>query len=161
LAANQTRTLMMSIEDPGRTGYIVAVAVNQQGVPTQFNWLIGTASLRDQQGHEVAYNAVGVAKRTGGSVAIADGANFAEINFNGTDYDQLADRIAVDNIQNQDPVVGPTQEGATRTDVTVYSPLADLRTNGSQSLKISATAYDQSGRSYPQIVDNACGLNGS
>src|SRR5262249_51398484 len=51
LAANQTRALLASAEDPGKTGYVVAVAVNTQGIPTQFNWLIGAASLRDAQGH--------------------------------------------------------------------------------------------------------------
>ena len=35
-------------------GYVMAVAVNSQGAPTQFNWLIGSASLRDDFGHEAA-----------------------------------------------------------------------------------------------------------
>ena len=159
LAANQTRTLMMSIEDPGKTGYIVAVAVNAQGVPTQFNWLIGAASIKDAQGHEAAYNAAGVAKRAAGAAAISGNSSFTELNFNDAEYDKLPQLIALDSIQNQDPSTGPTPESAERTDVAVISPLADLRNNGSQALKFTAIAYDQTGRPYPQVFDNTCGLN--
>jgi hypothetical protein len=159
LAANQTRTLLMSVEDPDKTGYIVAVAVNSQGLPTQFNWLIGTASVRDAAGHEAAYNAVGVAKRTAGAAPSNEDSTTAEIKFNDADYDRLPQLIAIDNIQNQDPNVGPTPAPAVRTDVTVYSPLADLSAPGATALKITATAYDQSGRPFPTVIENSCGLN--
>jgi uncharacterized membrane protein YgcG len=158
LAANQTRTLMMSAEDPGKSGYIIAVAVNSQGLPTQFNWLIGSAGLRDAQGHETSYNATGIAKRTAGAVALDAAGGFAELKFDDVEYDKLPRQIAIDNIQNQDPALGVTPEGATRTDISVYSPLADLRSNGAQNLKITAIAYDQTGRPYPQVIENACGL---
>ena len=156
LGANQTRTLMMSIEDPGKTGYIVATAINAQGVPTQFNWLIGSATLRDAQNHEAAYNAVGVAKRTAGPVLVGETAAAAEIKFNDIDYDKLPRLIAVDSIQNQDA----NTADASRTDVSLYSPLADLRTGGARALKLTSIAYDQSGRPYPQVADtSACYLN--
>ena len=154
-AANQTRTLLMSSEDPGKTGYIVAVAVNAQGLPTQFNWLIGTASLHDAQGHEASYNAVSVAKRTAGSVA-GDNAGLADIKFDDTDYDRLPQLVAVDSLQNQDASAGD----AVQTDIALYSPLADLR-GTQQSLRVVAIAYDQSGRPYPQLVDTGCALNRS
>jgi hypothetical protein len=159
LAANQTRTLMMSDEDPGKTGYLVAVAINSQGLPTQFNWLIGAASIRDAAGHEATYNAVGVAKRTAGAAPANQGSTIAEIKFNDTDYDRLPQLIAIDSIQNQDPNAGPTPASAARTDVTVYSPLSDLSAGGSQPMKITAIAYDQSGRPYPTVIENSCGLN--
>lgn len=158
LAANQTRTLLMSDEDPGKTGYIVAVAVNSEGSPTQFNWLIGSASLRDAAGHEAAYNAVGVAKRTGGAVYSNDGST-ADIKFNDYDYDRLPKLIAIDNIQNQAPNIGQPPAPAVRTDVTVYSPLANLSAASAPALKITATAYDQSGRPFPTVIENSCGLN--
>jgi len=156
LAANQTRTLLASIEDPGKTGYLVASAVNGQGIPTQFNWLIGSASIRDSGGHEATFNAVGVAKRTGGAVSVGDGATDAVIKFNDADYDRLPQAIALDQIQNQDP---STLGGAVRTDVAIISPLANLGGGGPQSLQVTAIAYDQSGRPYPQIVNTTCGLN--
>jgi hypothetical protein len=157
LAANQTRTLLASIEDPGRSGYLVATAVNGQGIPTQFNWLIGSASIRDASGHEATFNAVGVAKRTAGAVSVADGATDAAIKFNDTDYDRLPQAIALDQIQNQDP---GTPGSAVRTDIAIISPLANLGGNLPQALQLTAIAYDQSGRPYPQIVNTTCGLNG-
>lgn len=157
LAANQTRTLLAGIEDPGKTGYLVAVAVNAQGLPTQFNWLIGSAGIIEAGGHEAVYKAVAVAKRTGGAVTVAEGATNAEMKFNDTDYDRLPQIIALDQIQNQDQAAAAN---AVRTDVAVFSPLADLN-GGTQTLKVAAIAYDQSGRPYPQILDSTCGLNTS
>ncbi|MDQ3009366.1 MAG: PKD domain-containing protein [Acidobacteriota bacterium] len=162
LAANQTRTLLASTEDPGKTGYLIASAVNSQGIPTQFNWLIGSASIitgRDANGREASYNAVSVAKRTAGAINVSEGAISATVKFNDTDYDRLPQAIALDQIQNQDPNLGSTPQSAVRTDVSLFSPLTDLGGNTSQALKMTAIAYDQSGRPYPQIVDSACGLN--
>lgn len=161
LTGNQTRTLLASSEDPGKTGYLTAVAVNSQGIPTQFNWLIGSASLRDASGHEAVYNAVGVAKRSAGQVALPDGAPSAVMKFNDTDYDRLPQLIALDQIQNQDPNFGGTPSNATQTDVSIFSPLADLTGGIPQALQFTAIAYDQSGRPYPQIVNSTCSLNGA
>ncbi len=71
------------------------------GLPIQFNWLIGSASLRDAQGNESTYNAIGVARRKGGAVSILEGATSAEIKFNDTDYDRLPQLIALDQIAPQ------------------------------------------------------------
>lgn len=161
LAANQTRTLMASTEDPGKTGYLVVTAVNSQGFPSQFNWLIGSASIitGNANGHEASYNAISVAKRTGGGVAVQEGATEAEIKFNDTDYDRLPQLIALDRIDNQDPNAGEEPPvAADRTDVTLISPLANLA-GGSQALQVVAIAYDQSGRPYPQIVNANCRLD--
>ncbi|MBL8186826.1 MAG: HYR domain-containing protein, partial [Acidobacteria bacterium] len=161
LAGNQTRTLLTSSEDPGKTGYLVVVPVNAFGIPTQFNWLIGSASLRDANGHEASYNAIGVAKRTGGAVSVQEGATTAQLKFNDTEFDRLPQLVALDRINNQDPNAG--EDGpipADKTDVTLISPLANLA-GGAQALEVTAIAYDQSGRPYPQIVSSACGLSRS
>ncbi|MGH9802981.1 MAG: hypothetical protein ACRD82_21650, partial [Blastocatellia bacterium] len=162
LAANQTRTLLASSEDPGKTGYLIVTAINAFGVPTQFNWLIGSASIvtgRDANSHEANYNAVGVAKRTGGAIPVAEGAIEAELKFNDTDFDRLPQLVALDRIDNQDPNAGEEPPvPADRTDVTLVSPLANLA-GGAQALQVVAIAYDQSGRPYPQIVNATCGLS--
>ncbi len=151
LAANQTRTFLASDVDSGKTGYIVAVAVNSQGIPSQFNWLVGSASLRDAQGHEASYNAVGVAKRSSGPVASVVG-TAAEMKFNNVEYDSLPQLTAIDNIQSQ-------AAGGVRTDLFVYSPRSDLSGAGAQPARITATAYEQSGVAHPAVVETACGLN--
>src|SRR5262249_58431209 len=81
LVANQSRTLVAGKESPNRTGYVMAVAVNTQGLPTQFNWLIGGASLRDNQGHEASYNAFAVAKRSAGPINYNEGGQSSSVNF--------------------------------------------------------------------------------
>src|SRR5262249_10112113 len=134
----------------------VAVALNSQGVPSQFNWLIGAASLRDAQGHEASYNAVSVAKRTGGPVLSVIG-SVAELKFDDVEYDRLPQLIALDNIQSQDV----NTASASRTDLSVYSPLADLSSAGATAAKVTAIAYDQTGHAFPAIVDTTCGLRTS
>ena len=155
LAAHQTTTLLMSKEAPNTTGYVVAIAVDSHGLPTQFNWLIGSATLHDARGREASYNAVAVAKRTAGSVVSADGNVSANMRFDNIQYDRLPKLVALDNIQNQNPAT----VAAAATDVMVYSPLADLSGNSAQSLQISAVAYDHNGRPYPETINAGCGLN--
>ena len=157
LAANQTKTLLASEANPNQTGYLMVMAVSATGVPLQFNWLIGTASYKDARGFEASYNAVGVAKRSGGYARANAENTTAELLFNNTEYDRLPKSVAVDNLQNQSAVLGG--DAPSKTDVTLYSPLANLETATTQSLKLEAVAYDLSGRPYPLVIDNACGLN--
>lgn len=157
LAANQTRTLLASSLSPNQTGYLMALAVNSTGVPIQFNWLIGSASYRDARGFEATYNAVGVAKRTaGGARTVSD--TVAEVLFNNAEYDRLPKQIAVDNLQTQDPNA-TGGDAPVKTDVMVYSPLANLATTTSPNVKFDAVLLDQSGRPYPQVVESGCGIN--
>src|SRR5581483_4357102 len=116
LAGNQTRSLLMSNEQPGTHGYVIAVATDRRGVPTQFNWLIGSASIHDSLGHEATYNAFAVAKRTAGSIQVPDGAPTADMVFNNAQYDELPKNVAVDNIQAQSGPAGLF------TDMILYTP---------------------------------------
>lgn len=155
LAANQTRTIAMSVESPGDSGYVIAIAVTPNGIPTQFNWVIGSASVRDEQGREYSYNAFSVAKRTA-SVAPSNGET-ATLTFDNTQYDRLPKTSAIDNIQNQDPQAGI----ANHTEISFYTPLADLSGSQISSAKTIATAYDQTGKAYPTELNNICGLYGN
>lgn len=158
LGANQTRTLLASSENPNQTGYMLALAVSSTGRPMQFNWLIGSASYRDARGFEVTYNAVGVAKRNGGGARLVNEST-AEVLFNNTDYDRLPKQVAVDNLQNQDPNA-TNGDAPLKTDVMVYSPPSHLATAGTPNVKFDAVLLDQSGKPYPQVVENSgCGIN--
>lgn len=158
IAGNQTRSLLASDINPGNTGYVIATAVDSNGWPTQFNWLIGSASLKDASGHESSYNAVSVSKRTGGPVPVLEGETEAKIRFNDTDYDRLPQLIALDNIQTQNPGDGALTE---RTDVAVISPQASLSNTQTQNLQFTAVAFDNTGRPYPKVVSGGCGLSGA
>jgi hypothetical protein len=157
LAANQTRTLLASDYSPNQTGYLMALAVSSTGVPIQFNWLIGSASYRDARGFEATYNAVGVAKRTGGAARLVN-TTVAEVLFNGSDYDRLPKQVAVDNLQNQDPNA-TGGDAPLKTDVMIYSVPSNLATAATPSVKFDAVLLDKSGRPYPQVVEGGCGIN--
>lgn len=155
LVANQSRTFIASKDVPNKTGYVAAFAVNSQGLPTQFNWLIGSASLRDAAGHEASYNAFAVAKRSAGPVHFNDAGASADIIFNDTEYDRLPKLAAIDNLQNQDPVSGPSF----KTNVSVFSPLNDLTGTPANAIQLLATIHDATGAAVVQQIDAACGLN--
>ena len=157
LVANQSRTFLASKELPGKSGYAIAVAVNSLGLPTQFNWLIGNVSLRDEWEHEASYNAFAVAKRSGGAIAINADAKTIDIVFNDIDYDRLPKLAAIDNLQNQDPAVPK----AMTTDVAIVSPLADLSGTTPNSFKLTGTLYNSAGKAFAQDFNAACVVNAS
>jgi len=157
LVANQARTFVAGKESPNMTGYVMAVAVNSQGLPSQFNWLIGGASLRDDQRHEASYNAFAVAKRAGGPINYNDGGRSSSVKFDDKDYDRLPKVVAVDSLRNQDPSSGP----AVTTGVALYSPMADLTGAKAAPYKLAATAFDDAGQAFTQVigVDHSLDLN--
>jgi len=146
LAANQSRTLLLSKEFPDTAGSLVAVAVTPTGAPTQFNWLIGSAMVRDWNGFEGSYNAFSVAKRTAGPVS-GKGQTF-DLTFDGEQYDQLPEVVAVDNLQSAS------------ADLTLYSPSPTLADEtASINAILAATLYDAQGTAYSTEINGyACGL---
>jgi hypothetical protein len=166
LSGNQTQTLLASLESPGTTGSIIAFAVNRFGQPIQFNWLIGSASLRDSEGHEASYKAIAVAKRSGGAILSQTGSgengmvDEVALLFNDQQYDRLPQVVALDHLQNQDPAQEAGPLSVARTDVTLLSPPPFLSDNLGLPLNVTAIAYDQSGRPYPQTIEANCGLSG-
>ncbi len=146
LGPNQNRTLLMSREFPDSIGYMIAVTINSAGAPTQFNWIIGTATVRSWQGFEGSYNAFAVAKRSAGAVK-GDGTSFA-LQFDGVQFDRLPQMVALDNIQGADG------------EVAIYSPPTRIGTASvGYNLKLKATIYDPFGTGVTSDVDGyACGL---
>jgi hypothetical protein len=52
LTANQTTTFLASEQDPGTTGYHLAIAVDGvNGCPINFNFLIGDEYIKLESGH--------------------------------------------------------------------------------------------------------------
>jgi hypothetical protein len=98
LTANQTGTFYASDLDPGVTGYIFAVA--SSGTPTQFNYLIGDAYIRESDGKQANLQAWGFEKHSPGDVA-PNGDGTASIVFNGIDYDRMPSMLAASNFNSQ------------------------------------------------------------
>ncbi len=145
LEPQQTFSFLMSDIDPGIKGYIVAVATNANGEPIQFNWLIGTALVKQSApgiggSFTAALNALAIAKRIDGIVPNVNGS--AEMIFDDLNYDRLPGQIAFEGI--------PSQSNAGNTTVfSLYRPVQDLTgLTANTSLRLTASAKN----SQDQIV---------
>lgn len=128
LTGNQTTTFLASDLDPNVTGYLVAVAVDNQGRPVSFNFLAGDELIVTSTGHRFGLAAMAVARRDGNfaSPINADGAT-STLFFNGAQYDYLPYTMILDSFPSQ---VGAVGAPLADTRLYVYTPLSDLVTGG-------------------------------
>ena len=98
LTATQTASFLASDLDPGTTGYLVAVAVNQIGCPTSFNYLIGDEYVKFTAGHAANLGAIAFSQLAGGLPGCNDTSNTAQINFDGVSYNRTPATLALDNV---------------------------------------------------------------
>jgi len=89
LLQNQTISFLTSDFDPGVMGYLIAVAVNQNGCPTIGNYLVGGSVVRFQSGHLANLPAIGISGLAQTSPPCDPNATTATIAFNGVAYDEL------------------------------------------------------------------------
>lgn len=101
LTANQTTSFLASDMDPGITGYMVAVAVDDKGCPVNFNFLIGDEYVKFDSGHHGNLTADCIPALPGG-LPPCDGASVtATLNFDGVSYGRLPMTVAVDNVPSR------------------------------------------------------------
>ncbi|MEP7341109.1 MAG: hypothetical protein ABI977_25490 [Acidobacteriota bacterium] len=99
LTPRQTAVLRASDVDPGTMGYIVAVAIDPNGCPVIHNKLIGDEYVKFATGHQANLAAESVSALT---VPVCnDTDSTAVLNFNGIQYDQLPQTLALDNIASR------------------------------------------------------------
>lgn len=99
LTPNQTISYETAELDPSSEGYILAVAVDLNGLPIVHNFLIGDAYIKYGSGHQAALSAMGVAARTMpqmSSLSIA-----VDLAFDDIQYDRLPAVLAIDNIPSR------------------------------------------------------------
>ncbi|MGE0103972.1 MAG: ExeM/NucH family extracellular endonuclease [Blastocatellales bacterium] len=101
LTPNQTTSFLASDFDPGTTGYLVAVAVDADGCPVNFNYLIGDAYVKFASGHAANLSAISVAARAGGLPACGGFSVETALRFDGISYDVLPQVLAADNIPSR------------------------------------------------------------
>jgi hypothetical protein len=101
LSKSQTTSFLASDIDPDVMGYIVAVAVDSDGLPRQFNKLIGDEYVKLASGHAANLGAEAVAKLTNTNVVSTDG-SVAALFFDGAalagSYNALPRVLAVDSV---------------------------------------------------------------
>ena len=102
LTRNQTTSFMTADFDPGTTGFVVAVAVDQTtGCPTNFNFLIGDAYIKFSSGHAANLPAESIAALSSSSLICDESSPIATLNFDGISYNRLPRAIAVDDIPSR------------------------------------------------------------
>ncbi len=101
LTPSQTANFLISEFDPGTTGYIIAVAVDRNGCPINFNYLIGDEYVKFASGHAANLNAVAVSAVSGSLATCDSGSSTATLAFDGVSYDVLPYVLAVDNIPSR------------------------------------------------------------
>jgi hypothetical protein len=103
LGAQQTLSFKMSDYDPGIKGYCVAYATDAGGQPTQFNYLVGSAKIKQPGAGGAAFDAtldaLTVMKRSAGAVSATNGQ--AELAFDDVMYDRLPNLLTLDTLPSQ------------------------------------------------------------
>ncbi len=99
LTANQTASFHASDFDPGTMGYIVAVAIDENGSPIRHNFLIGDVYVKFDSGHaaNLSAEAVGASNPPGHD----DTAFTVTLNFDGYEYGRLPATVAVSNLPSR------------------------------------------------------------
>ncbi|MBK6798621.1 MAG: DUF11 domain-containing protein [Acidobacteria bacterium] len=102
LTAQQTTTFLASDIDPGITGYVIAVAVNNEGCPILFNQLIGDEYVKFTSGHKANLGAEAISALPGLLTTKCNlNSGAITLNFDGAMYNQLPRVLAVDNITSK------------------------------------------------------------
>lgn len=152
LAPQQSFSLQMSDLDPGVKGYVMAVAVNANGEPAQFNWLVGNAIVKQPASnigrpYASVLSAYAVARRK--NDAIINNNGLAEMIFNDDQYDRLPGEIAFDSVPSQANTVNSTI-------LSLYRPLTDM-TGGASSIGVQLTGWGMD--SQNQVVSSTGSLS--
>ncbi len=106
LTANQTTSFLVSDFDPGITGYIVAIAVNEQtGCPVRHNFLMGDVFVKFPTGHVGNLAAEAFSAQFETFTGCTPRSSLATLYFDapGTpdSYNQLPRVVAIDNIPDR------------------------------------------------------------
>lgn len=99
LTPNQTSSFLTSDFDPGNTGYIVAVAVDDtNGLPRAFNELIGDSYVKFSSGHQANLPAESIAASMMFPAGTDTNATIATLRFDGMNYNRLPRILGADSI---------------------------------------------------------------
>ncbi|MDX2029763.1 MAG: hypothetical protein SF339_03775 [Blastocatellia bacterium] len=105
LTPNQTATMMASDLDPGITGYLFVVAVNDLGCPINFNYLIGDVYVKFPDGHATNLGAEAIAAQFSENTTCDANSTMATLTFDASgapgSYNPLPRVLAIDNISDR------------------------------------------------------------
>ena len=96
----QTVSFLASDLDPGVTGYILAVAVDNHGCPINFNYLMGSEYVKFESGHRTSLDALAIPAE-GWPIICDPNAATAKLNFDGISYRALPRMLAIDSLASR------------------------------------------------------------
>ncbi|MGH9766000.1 MAG: SdrD B-like domain-containing protein [Blastocatellia bacterium] len=152
LTENQTVSFLASDLDPGTTGYMVVVAVDNEGCPTSFNHLIGQGDVRLATGHTGSYLAEKFpALYTGRLPGCDSSSTTATLGLDGVLYGQPASQLAV-------PMIPSLADGNNPL-LTLVRVGGDLATGASRLGSIVGLLYNDQENSFSfSISSGSCQL---
>ena len=141
LTPNQTSSFLASDFDPGNTGYLVAVAVEDNtGLPRAFNELIGDSFVKFSSGHQANLAAVSIAASMMFPAGTNANATTATLRFDGMNYNRLPRILGIDSISSR-------AEG-NRTMLIVNRVGGNFTTSGALIGNLTGVLYDDVENSF-------------
>jgi hypothetical protein len=154
LTANQTASFLASDVDPGIKGYIVAVATDFNGCPTNHNFLIGDEYVKFSSGHAANLGAEAFAKITNGPIACAADASDVALLFDGVaNYNKVPRVLAASNI--------PSRLDGNDTMVIINRVGGFLSTGAFTTGTLFGLMYDDAESAYSFSIAGGCQVMGS
>ncbi len=154
LTASQTSRWLASEIDPGVTGYALAVAVNDDGAPISYNYLIGATRVKFKSGHLSSLRAEAFSALYAYNTILpgfVPGAQTAELKLDGVQYNQAPISLSADNIAS------PQDKNSA---FLIVNPVGgDLSSNSAVNLigSLAGQLYDEYERGYSfQAPQNVC-----
>lgn len=146
LTPNQTISILMSDYDPGIYGYMIAVAESfDTGLPTQFNWLAGSAYIRENDGRKAILPAISIGKVSAGDIAPTNGEY--KLKFNGADYEKLPSGLAVISFDSQ---------VLAQSTLYIYTPPTNLFFGDVTTVNVFTLLYDDAEKSLSSSFTVTC-----
>ncbi len=154
LTANQTTSFLMSDIDPGIVGYVVAVAVNNEGCPINFNYLIGDEYVKLASGHVSNLGAEAISALSDVPSVCDSASEMATLAFDGIKYSALPRVLALDNI--------PSRLDSNDTLLIVNRVGGDLAISAARIGSLFGLLYDDTENGYSFTVPSGgCQIRGS
>lgn len=153
LTANQTTTFLASDIDPGATGFIVAVAVDEQGCPTNFNQLVGDEAVKFATGHSTSLGAEAIPAIAGGLPQCSGDSMTAVLRFDGVSYAPLPRVVATSGF--------PSRADGNNTFLILNRIGGDLVSGAVTNSAMTSLVYDDAETLYSLTFNLTCQYRGS
>jgi hypothetical protein len=154
LTANQTASFLASDLDPATTGYLIAVAVDQNGCPISFNSMIGDAYVKFASGHAANLAAQSAPAIAGGLPLCDANATTATLAFDGVSYGPLPHVLAADSV--------PSRADGNDTMLVLNRISGNLATGAGTIGSVFGVLYDDAEMPLSfNLASGACQLRGS